>query len=85
MEITEIYSHHTVLAIKKKFRQIKAISAFLPQQLPCKNQSFWEKVIVPTGSYNGVENEKWPKFDEFSYEIVPSRRNAQVWVSEVKM
>ena len=35
-----IFRTHTVLAIKKKFRQIKAITAILPQKLPCKNQSF---------------------------------------------
>ena len=36
----EIYSHHTVLAINKKFRQTKAKDAILSQILPCKNQTF---------------------------------------------
>ena len=58
---------HTVLAIKKKFRQTKATLTSLPQILPCKNHSFWKKLIVPTGSYNGVQDKNWPKYYRFSY------------------
>ena len=38
----EKFSLHTVLAINKKFRQIKATLVTLPQILPFENQSFWK-------------------------------------------
>ena len=35
-----VMPQHTVLAIKKKFREIKVIYATLPKNFPCKNKSF---------------------------------------------
>ena len=71
---------HTVLTINKFFRQIEAKNAILASKLTLQNAHFWEKVIVPTRSYKGVENEFCPKFSKLWCKSVFGRGNARIWM-----
>ena len=77
---TVLFHTHTVLTINKFFRQIEAIIAFLASKLTLQKAHFWEKLIVPTHSYKGVENEFCPKFSKLWCKNVFGRGDARIWV-----
>ena len=78
-------STHTVLAINKFFRQIKAkIYQFCSNHI-IKIHFFWEKVFIPNHSKHDGLLVYWPKFIQFSHEITFGRGKSRIWVLEVNI
>ena len=76
---------HTVLAINKFFRQIKAkIYQFCSNHI-IKICFFWEKVFIPNHSKHDGLLVYWPKFIQFSHEITFGRGKSRIWVLEVNI